>query len=85
MASTPVLISRGDEWINETTRLAELRKFADDKEFQAKWRAIKLDNKKRLAAKVKVLPSLPFCCLDMPLARSFLSRSETSQKSASFL
>ena len=50
---------RGDEWINDATRLAGLRKFADDKEFQGKWRAIKLENKKRLAAKIKARPLLP--------------------------
>ncbi len=44
----------GDEWINDATRLAGLRKFADDKGFQAKWRAIKHENKERLAAKIKV-------------------------------
>ena len=36
-----------------------LRKYADDKEFQKKWRAIKHANKERLAAKIKVWrPSL---------------------------
>ena len=48
----------GDQWINDTARLAGLRKFADDKGFQAKWRAIKLANKERLAAKIK---ARPFC------------------------
>ena len=47
-----------DKWINDTTRLAGLRKFADDKGFQAKWRAIKLANKERLAAKIKVRSGL---------------------------
>ncbi|KAK9840953.1 hypothetical protein WJX81_002313 [Elliptochloris bilobata] len=54
----------GDEWINDATRLSGLRKFADDKDFQAKWRAIKLANKERLAAKIKertgvTLPTTP--------------------------
>jgi glucan phosphorylase len=31
-----------------------LRKFADDKAFQAKWRAVKHANKERLSAKIKV-------------------------------
>ena len=39
--------------------LTGLRKYADDKEFQKKWRAIKHANKERLAAKIKVWrPSL---------------------------
>ena len=42
-----------DAWINETTLLAGLRQYADDKGFQAKWRQIKHDNKDRLAAKIK--------------------------------
>ena len=39
-----------------------LRAKADDKDFQAKWRAIKYQNKERLAAKIKVerLPRLLF-------------------------
>ena len=49
-----------DAWINDTTRLAGLRKFADDKGFQAKWRAIKLANKERLAAKIKVCSFCPW-------------------------
>ncbi len=58
---TSCLGPRGDEWINDATRLAGLRNFADDKEFQGKWRAIKLENKKRLAAKIKARPLLPGC------------------------
>jgi hypothetical protein len=39
--------------------LTGLRQYADDKEFQKKWRAIKHANKERLAAKIKVWrPSL---------------------------
>jgi glucan phosphorylase len=46
-----------DAWINETTLLAGLRKYADDKAFQAKWRAVKHANKERLSAKIKVVRS----------------------------
>ncbi|KAK9810158.1 hypothetical protein WJX72_005763 [[Myrmecia] bisecta] len=42
-----------DAWIKEAHLLEGLRKFAGDKDFQAKWRAVKLDNKKRLKAVIK--------------------------------
>jgi Carbohydrate phosphorylase len=50
-----------DNWIKHTDELVGLRKYADDLDFHAKWRAIKHDNKARLAAKIKVclLASLP--------------------------
>ena len=38
-----------------------LRAKADDKDFQAKWRAIKYQNKERLAAKIKVLAPICTC------------------------
>ena len=44
-----------DDWIKDTHLLEGLKPYADDKSFQAKWRAIKLANKERLAAKIKVL------------------------------
>ena len=47
-----------NNWIKHTDELKGLLKFADDKSFQAKWREIKQDNKKRLAAKIKVWPLL---------------------------
>lgn len=42
-----------DAWINDMSLLTGLRKFAEDKEFQKKWVAIKHDNKVKLAAKIK--------------------------------
>ncbi|MCU7548724.1 glycogen/starch/alpha-glucan phosphorylase [Chitinophagaceae bacterium LB-8] len=40
----------GDRWISHLeTELIQLEKFADDKDFQQKWRRIKLQNKKDLA------------------------------------
>ena len=48
-----------DEWIKHADKLQGLKKHADDKGFQAKWRAIKTDNKQRLADKIKVRPMQP--------------------------
>lgn len=45
-----------DEWIKHADKLQGLKKFADDKSFQAKWSAIKYHNKERLADKIKVTP-----------------------------
>ena len=39
----------GDAWIRELESLHELEKYADNAEFQAQWRAIKTNNKKKLA------------------------------------
>jgi len=65
----------GDEWINDATRLAGLRKFADDRGFQAKWRAIKHENKERLAAKIKVRRYGPTLTLSLWCAFSRRSRA----------
>ena len=35
-----------DDWINDLDKLSELRVFAEDEEFQTKWRAVKAENKK---------------------------------------
>ena len=43
-----------NEWITHTDQLKGLLKHVDDKAFQAKWQQIKQNNKKRLAAKIKV-------------------------------
>ena len=43
-----------DTWPNDLNLLTGRRKHADDKEFQKKWRAIKHENKAKLAAKIKV-------------------------------
>jgi starch phosphorylase len=40
----------GDGWKIELTELEGLAAYADDPDFQARWRAVKLANKKRLAA-----------------------------------
>jgi starch phosphorylase len=44
-----------DEWIKNTYELQGLRKFADDKELHAEWRAVKRANKARLAALIKAV------------------------------
>ena len=49
-----------DKWITEAYLLEGLRKHADDKQFQAKWREVKLAKKERLAEKIKVR-LLPVC------------------------
>ena len=43
-----------NEWITHTDQLKGLLKHVDDRSFQAKWQQIKQNNKKRLAAKIKV-------------------------------
>jgi len=43
----------GAGWITELTELKQLEKFANDEEFQQAWRAIKLDNKVRLAEEIE--------------------------------
>ena len=45
----------GDDWIGDLSKIAALKKFAenDQKDFQAKWFAIKQENKARLAALVE--------------------------------
>jgi glycogen/starch/alpha-glucan phosphorylases len=40
----------GDKWIADLTRLRDLEKFVDDASFAEKWRKVKLDNKRALAA-----------------------------------
>jgi starch phosphorylase len=54
------LISKkiGDGWKTELTELAGLAEFADDPAFQAKWRAVRTDNKARLAADLQVKTGL---------------------------
>lgn len=43
----------GEEWRTDLSKLHGLAKYADDKAFRAKWRAIKQGNKQRLAAMVQ--------------------------------
>ena len=43
-----------DKWITEAYLLEGLRKHADDKNFQAKWKDVKLAKKEKLAGKIKV-------------------------------
>jgi glucan phosphorylase len=40
-------------WITDTYELSKLAKYADDKAFHQKWRAVKQENKAKLAAVVK--------------------------------
>lgn len=40
-------------WITDTYELAKLKPYAEDKAFQEQWRAVKLENKKKLAAYIK--------------------------------
>ena len=54
-----------DTWPNDLNLLTGLRKHADDKEFQKKWRAIKHENKAKLAAKIKVGPTKPPSCVQL--------------------
>lgn len=44
---------KGDEWILNMDKLRQLEAVADDKEFQSKWRAVKLENKRALAKWIK--------------------------------
>ena len=49
------LISRkiGDSWIRDLDELRKIEKFADDKEFRDEWRRVKLDNKRKLATRIR--------------------------------
>ncbi|XP_068653751.1 alpha-1,4 glucan phosphorylase L isozyme, chloroplastic/amyloplastic [Aristolochia californica] len=42
-----------DDWVLDTEKLADLRKFADDEELHAEWRAAKRNNKLKVAALIK--------------------------------
>ena len=44
--------SIGDGWLKDLTQLQRLEPFADDPAFRQRWRAIKLENKRVLAARV---------------------------------
>jgi starch phosphorylase len=43
----------GGEWITELERLSDLEPLADDAEFRERWRRIKVENRRRLAALVR--------------------------------
>jgi glycogen phosphorylase len=43
----------GDSWIKNLDELRRLEEFADDKEFRDEWRAVKLDNKRRLVERIR--------------------------------
>ncbi|KAL0026522.1 hypothetical protein WJX77_004605 [Trebouxia sp. C0004] len=47
-----------DKWITEAYLLEGLRKHADDKKFQAKWKAVKLAKKEKLAGKIKEITGI---------------------------
>jgi starch phosphorylase len=42
-----------DSWITDTYELSKLKPYAEDPAFQEQWRAVKLENKKKLAAYIK--------------------------------
>ncbi|CAA6657417.1 unnamed protein product [Spirodela intermedia] len=42
-----------DDWILDTEKLGELRKFADNEDLQAEWRAAKLSNKLKVVSLIK--------------------------------
>jgi starch phosphorylase len=48
----------GTAWIKDLDELRRLEEFADDKEFRGKWRRMKLDNKKRLAARIEKMAGI---------------------------
>ena len=48
----------GDKWITEAYMLEGLRKHAQDKQFQQKWKQVKLAKKQKLAEKIKVSDTL---------------------------
>ena len=54
------LISRkiGRGWITDLDELRRLEEFADDKEFREEWRSVKLDNKRKLAARIEKMTGL---------------------------
>jgi len=43
----------GAEWIRNLDDLRRLEEFADDREFHDRWRRVKLDNKKKLASRIR--------------------------------
>lgn len=51
----------GEEWVTDLERLSGLQPYADDPTFQQRWRAVKLQNKQRLAALVR-----EDCGIDFP-------------------
>jgi len=64
---TKLITSRiGDDWLGDLNQLRKLEAFADDAEFQQRWREVKLANKRRLAAfiaqrtGIKVMPESLF-------------------------
>lgn len=58
MASSNPLLAKlitdtiGPDWVTDTTQLRKLAPYADDAKFREKWRAVKQDNKARLAEMV---------------------------------
>jgi starch phosphorylase len=50
--STLITSAIGDAWVKDLDKLRDLEKFADDKEFQKKWRDVKRSNKFKLAEAV---------------------------------
>jgi glycogen phosphorylase len=50
----------GDGWVHDLNQLERLVPYADDPEFRARWRAVKQDNKRRLATTVEQLVHVEF-------------------------
>jgi starch phosphorylase len=50
----------GEKWLSDLTRLRDLEKHAGDAAFAEKWRRVKLDNKRALAAYARVKNQLQF-------------------------
>ena len=44
-----------NEWIKHLEKLSDLKQHAEDKDLQAQWRAVKQENKQRLAKYIKVI------------------------------
>lgn len=52
-----------DKWITEAYLLEGLRKHAEDKSFQARWKEVKLAKKEKLAGKIKVPSPIGTVCV----------------------
>jgi starch phosphorylase len=50
----------GNSWLHEFSRISELKAWADDAQFQQKWQAARLENKKQLAKLVRQTCNVDF-------------------------
>jgi hypothetical protein len=53
LPSPPPTHTYTHSWITDTYELSKLKAYAEDAAFQEKWRAVKLEKKKKLAAYIK--------------------------------